>query len=57
MAKGLFTQGMCVLLREPLRIEDIQECLQSLAFQGLQEPISEDDALETLVYEYPPGLK
>ena len=52
MAKGLFTQGMCVLLREPIAISDLEERLKSLTFVGRQESIEDDNAPETLVYEY-----
>jgi len=36
MAKGLFTQGMCVLLRTPMPVESIQERLQRFSFVGVQ---------------------
>ncbi|TWT74072.1 DUF4261 domain-containing protein [Allorhodopirellula solitaria] len=53
MAKGLFTQGMCVLLKRPLSSEEIQRRLQSFQLAARQE--SDDaEAPETLVYEFRP---
>ena len=54
MAKGLFTQGMCVLLRNPLSSEEIQECLKGITFQGRLDSIGDDETEETLVYRYSP---
>lgn len=53
MAKGLFTQGMCVLLKQPLSVEEIQHRLRSFELVARQE--SDDaEAPETLVYEFRP---
>jgi hypothetical protein len=52
MAKGLFTQGMCILLREPVAISDLEARLSAFEFVGRQESIEDDDAPETLVYEF-----
>jgi hypothetical protein len=54
MAKGLFTQGMCVLLREPVSISDIQRHLSGFDFVGRHESMDDDDAPQTLVYNYRP---
>ena len=54
MAKGLFTQGMCVLLREPISTEELQQRLEGFTFLGRHENSDDDDAPETLVYEYLP---
>ncbi|NND99533.1 MAG: DUF4261 domain-containing protein [Pirellulaceae bacterium] len=52
MAKGLFTQGMCVLLREAMTIDELQECLKDFDLVGKHESIDDDDAPETLVLKY-----
>ena len=52
MAKGLFTQGMCVLLREPLTIDELETCLQGLEILGRHDSVDDDDAPETLVLGY-----
>lgn len=56
MAKGLFTQGMCVLLREPVSIEELQSQLKDLKIVGRHESIEDDEAPETLVFEYRPEV-
>ncbi len=52
MAKGLFTQGMCVLLREPITIDKLQSCLKDFDLVGCHESVDDDDAPETLVMKY-----
>ena len=52
MAKGLFTQGMCVLLREPITVDKLQEQLKSFNLVGRQESLEDDEAPETLVFEF-----
>ncbi|TWU42853.1 DUF4261 domain-containing protein [Novipirellula artificiosorum] len=52
MAKGLFTQGMCVLLREPVSIGELEERLAAFELVGRHESIEDDDAPETLVLKY-----
>jgi hypothetical protein len=56
MAKGLFTQGMCVLLREPISIAELQERLNQFELVGRHESIEDDDAPETLVLNYRPEV-
>ncbi|MFK8112365.1 MAG: DUF4261 domain-containing protein [Rubripirellula sp.] len=56
MAKGLFTQGICVLLREPIALAELEERLQSLEFAGRHESMDDDDSPQTLVYEYRPEV-
>ncbi|MFG0261570.1 MAG: DUF4261 domain-containing protein [Novipirellula sp. JB048] len=52
MAKGLFTQGMCVLLREPVSIAALEERLKCFELVGRHRSIEDDDAPETLVMKY-----
>lgn len=52
MAKGLFTQGMCVLFRKPVDIADLREQLKDFHCVGQHESMDEDDAPQTLVYEF-----
>ena len=54
MAKGLFTQGMCVLLSESVSTEQLQQQLKSFNLIGLQESMEDDDAPQTLIYEFCP---
>ncbi|MGI9471254.1 MAG: DUF4261 domain-containing protein [Rubripirellula sp.] len=54
MAKGLFTQGMCVLFRKPVDIGELQEQLKEFNLVGRHESMDDDDAPQTLVYEYAP---
>lgn len=56
MAKGLFTQGMCVLFREPVDIGELQERLKEFNLVGRHESIDDDDAPQTLVYEFAPDV-
>lgn len=56
MAKGLFTQGMCVLLRQPISLEQVQERLSGFHLVGQHDSIDDDDAPSTLVYEYRPDV-
>lgn len=54
MAKGLFTQGMCVLLKEPLAVEKLEEILSGFTLLGRHESMEDIEAPETLVYEFDP---
>lgn len=55
MAKGLFTQGMSVLLRRPIALDEIQRRLAS--FELIARQASDDeDSPETLVYEFRPEV-
>ena len=50
MAKGLFTQGMCVLLRHPVAIADLEYLTRPEAFDTVERG-------EPLPYTIPePGL-
>lgn len=57
MAKGLFTQGMVVLLREPISISELEVCLKDFQISGRHESIEDDDSPETLVLNYRPEVK
>ncbi len=52
MAKGLFTQGMCVLLREPVSIATLEKRLSCFEQVGRHESIDDDAAPQTLVIRY-----
>jgi len=54
MAKGLFTQGMCVLLRQPVSIEDLQSRLRGFELIGRHESLEDPESPETLVLNYRP---
>ncbi|MCC9601706.1 DUF4261 domain-containing protein [Stieleria sp. JC731] len=56
MAKGLFTQGMCVLLRQPVSLEKLQESLSSFDLVGVQESVVDNASPETLVMEFRPEV-
>ena len=56
MAKGLFTQGMCILLREPVSIAKLEAQLNQFELVGRHESIEDDDAPETLVLNYRPEV-
>jgi hypothetical protein len=56
MAKGLFTQGMCVLLRRPVSLSELQEKLASFEFVGVQESVVDGASPETLVLEFRPEV-
>jgi len=56
MAKGLFTQGMCVLLREPMSMSEVEKRLSMFTPTARQESLEDDDAPETLVMEYRPEV-
>ena len=56
MAKGLFTQGMCVLLRQGVPISELESRLTSFNLVGRHESIADDDTSETLVYEFRPEV-
>lgn len=56
MAKGLFTQGMCVLMREPVSIPDLQQRLKAFELVGRHEFMDDDDAPYTLVFDYRPEV-
>ena len=51
MAKGLFTQGMCVLLSTPIGVEQLRSTLRRFKFE--RELASEEDS-QTLVYRFRP---
>src|SRR6056297_1539092 len=52
MAKGLFTQGICVLLRKPIAIEVVEQRLKALDLVGRHDSIDDEHAPQTLVYDY-----
>ena len=54
MDKGLFTQGMCVLLRQPMSIEELETRLKNFELIGRHESLEDDDAPQTLVYQFRP---
>lgn len=56
MAKGLFTQGMCVLLRDPISIDEVRDRLASFELMARQESPDEVDSPETLVYSFRPEV-
>ncbi|TWT50359.1 hypothetical protein Pla22_31010 [Rubripirellula amarantea] len=56
MAKGLFTQGMCVLLRQSLSVERLQELLSSFEFLGTHDSLEDLDSPQTLVYSFRPEV-
>lgn len=56
MAKGLFTQGMCVLLRQPVPIAELEDRLKALELVGRHDATDDDDAPQTLVYNYRPEV-
>lgn len=56
MAKGLFTQGMCVLLRRPVTLADLQDKLAPYDLVGMQESGVNDTAPETLVLSFRPEV-
>jgi hypothetical protein len=56
MAKGLFTQGMCVLLRQPVSVADVEQRLKGFDLVGRHESADDEDAPLTLVYDYRPEV-
>ncbi len=56
MAKGLYTQGMCVLLSKPVSTADIQERLKGFELVGRHESMEDDDAPVTLVFDFRPEV-
>lgn len=52
MAKGLFTQGMCVLLRECVTAERLRDVLGEFEYLGCHESVADSDASTTLVYRF-----
>lgn len=54
MAKGLFTQGMCILLKEPVSLARLQECFSEFNIVGVQESVVDDASPETLIIDYRP---
>lgn len=56
MAKGLFTQGMCVLLRNPVSLAEIQEKLAQFEIVGVQESVIDEASPETLVLDFRPEV-
>jgi Domain of unknown function (DUF4261) len=56
MAKGLFTQGMCVLLRQPVSISDLEAKLKEFPLIGRTEAVDGSETQETLVLAYRPEV-
>ena len=56
MAKGLYTQGICVLLSKPVSTADIQERLKGFDLVGQHESMEDDDAPVTLVFDFRPEV-
>lgn len=56
MAKGLYSQGMCVLLRQPVLIDELQRRLQGFELVGRHESMEDDQAPVTLVYDFRPEV-
>lgn len=54
MAKGLFTQGMCVLLRQPVTLDELRERLSDFNLVGVQESAVDGASPETMVVDYRP---
>jgi hypothetical protein len=52
MAKGLFTQGMCVLLRKPVSVDEVLERLSGFTLSARHDAIDDVDSEETLVFEF-----
>lgn len=52
MAKGLFTQGVCVLLREPMSLAEVRKRLLGFDFVGIHEAAEDPHSPETLVLKY-----
>ncbi|KAA5541387.1 DUF4261 domain-containing protein [Roseiconus nitratireducens] len=57
MAKGLFTQGVCVLLRKPVSLETLREKLSGFEIVGVQESVVDDASPETLIINYRPEVR
>ena len=57
MAKGLFTQGMCILLREPMTVGELEDCLKGFECVGHHESIDDQDGPETLILSYRPEVR
>ncbi|WP_372897917.1 hypothetical protein, partial [Stieleria sp.] len=56
MAKGLFTQGMCVLLRSPVALAELQDKLSAFDMIGVQESAVDGASPETLVMSFRPEV-
>ena len=56
MAKGLFTQGMCVLLRSPVSAEAVIDALDGFTLVGRHENDGDEDVSVTLVFDYRPEV-
>ncbi len=56
MAKGLFTQGMCILLREPVAIGELEARLKDFPLIGRTEAVDGSETQETLVLAYRPDV-
>lgn len=52
MAKGLFTQGICVLLKEPMSMAEVTRRMSMFNVAGRQHTLESDDAPETLILDY-----
>jgi len=56
MAKGLFTQGMCVLLKKPVPLDVLRDKLAAFEIVGVQESVVDDASPETLVFNFRPEV-
>lgn len=56
MAKGLFTQGMCVLLRSPVGVAELQDKLSSFDMIGIQGAAMDGASQDTLVLSFRPEV-
>ncbi len=54
MAKGLFTQGICVLLEHAIDIKQIESVLSSFEIVGRHAASDDGDTTDTLVLKYRP---
>lgn len=54
MAKGLFTQGICVLLEHTIDVKQIESALSGFEIVGRHPASGNDDATDTLVLKYRP---
>ena len=52
MAKGLFTQGMCVLLRQAVDADLVRSALSSFEYEGMHESAADGDGAQTLVFRF-----
>ena len=52
MAKGLFTQGMCVLLRQSVGADVVRSALSEFEYEGVHESAADGDGAQTLVFRF-----